>query len=265
MSTLATTALHDFANGWRKLYHSAVVSGIVGDKAHAARGGYHISRYDNPAGNYSIVRPDDLTGPKNAAAAVDMSMNTSDMVLCTKRVAAAYKNTSDPRRKYLNAVNGWDGSGAATRFDFYARKTAAASADHKWHMHLEFRRRYTTSTTATRAVLSILAGESVADYLESIGVIPVVKAAVVTVAPVAPPWPGKMFKLNPHMKPDPDLRKWQTKMRSRGWKSLGTADGIFGPKTDAVVRKFQRACKVTVDGEIGRVTWALPWTWPTGS
>lgn len=264
MSTVATQVMKDFAAEWKKLYKSAVISGIVGDEAHAARGGYHRSREDNPVDNYSVTRPDDQFGPADAASAVDMNLSPTDMVLCTRRLLASFRNTADPRRKYLNGANCWDGSGAATRLDFYALKTSVASADHRWHIHLELRRRYVNSPTATKAVLSILAGESVAAYLKSIGVVSSVRIAPAQTLK-APPWPGKVFRKDPNMKPDRDLVKWQVRMIARGWKSIGDADGIFGPKTDAVVRKFQAACKVAVDGEIGRVTWALPWTRPTGS
>lgn len=80
----------------------------------------------------------------------------------------------------------------------------------------------------------------------------------------APRWPGKEYERNDQMKPDRNVQKWQARMIARGWRSLGTADGVFGPKTDSVVRRYQAVCQVPVDGVIGRVTWPLPWTRPFG-
>src|SRR5689334_17843212 len=122
MATNATTELKWLAAEWKKLYKSAVFSGIVGDQAHAARGGYHISREDQPSTNYSVTRPDDKTGRADAASAIDMSMDVQDMRTCTARLIVLFANASDPRRKYVNAFNGWNGSGSAKRYDIVAHK-----------------------------------------------------------------------------------------------------------------------------------------------
>jgi peptidoglycan hydrolase-like protein with peptidoglycan-binding domain len=54
------------------------------------------------------------------------------------------------------------------------------------------------------------------------------------------------------------VKTLQHLLRARGHNV--TADGIFGPKTDAAVRGFQHALhqdipSVTVDGIVGPVTW----------
>lgn len=262
--TIATPTMTDLARGFKAIYSGAVISGIVPDPDHEKRGGYHVGRKFNPPDNYSVVRPDDQYGPGDASAAIDMTLSAANMITCTRRLINGYTNVADPRRKYINAFNGWLGAGDATRYDFYARKKQVASADHKWHVHLEVRRKYVNSAVMLKAVLSLLRGETVAQYMASIGVAAPAKA--VTAAAVAvPSYPGRVLRRDDNMKPDADVKRWQARMIARGWKSLGTADGRFGPNTESVVKKFQAACKVAVDGEIGRVTWALPWSRPLGS
>lgn len=166
MTTLATPQLKRLAARWEELYPSAVTSGIVGDAAHG-RSGYHISRQDANAGDYSVTRPDDRAGngPNNVAAAVDMSMNERDMRLCTQRLRSLFAAVGDPRRKYVNAFNGWLGGTAdAQRWDFVAGTITWATDDHKWHVHLELRRKYATSNTAVDEILSVLAGKSLAGH-----------------------------------------------------------------------------------------------------
>lgn len=176
MTTLAPQNLRDAAAEFERLYASAVFSGIVGDLAHRLEGGYHISLEDQSSSNYSCVRLDDAAPPgdwpRNLAAAIDMSMNSSDMATASRRVEAVWANPADTRRKYFNCINGWLGSGDAVRWDFVTGKKSYASPDHKWHTHSEIRRRYVNDPMARKALVSMYAGESHDQWLASNGQTP---------------------------------------------------------------------------------------------
>jgi len=58
----------------------------------------------------------------------------------------------------------------------------------------------------------------------------------------------------------PDVKTWQSKMRSRGWGI--SADGIYGPQSEDACRKFQREKGLGVDGKVGPQTWSTTWTAP---
>ncbi len=47
----------------------------------------------------------------------------------------------------------------------------------------------------------------------------------------------------------------QTQLNKLGY-SCGTVDGVFGPKTKSAVERFQKAMKITVDGQVGPQTWS---------
>lgn len=264
MSTVAPALVRTLADDWEHKcgYSSAKFSGIVGDKAHEIRGGYHIGRAFQSTSNYSVVRPDDKAGngPDDAAAAIDMTMSPADMRLCTARLVAAYANPNDPRRKYLNAFNGTLNNKTARRWDVYARRTSPASAGHLEHVHLEIRRKYVGSATAMTAVLSLLKGESVADFLKSVGV----SMSAVSVSVTVPPFPGILRRDDRQKTPNAGVRQFQAQMLKRGWVSVGIADGFFGPKLESVVKRWQAVAGLTVDGEIGPKTWPTPWTRPLG-
>lgn len=266
MSTLAYDNVRALATGWEKLFGSAVCSGIVGDARHRAQGGYHLSRADNPRDNYSVTRVDDQYGPADGAAAIDMSMNAHDMVLCTQRLIAVWSNPNDPRRKYINAFNGWLGSGDASRWDIVARVRKWATPDHTWHIHLECRRRWLRSAAMVKAVLSALRGETVTQYLVSIGVVAATPVARKPAPVPAPAYPGRVLQRNDHQaKPDPAVRAFQQQLINRGWTSIGKADGFPGPLFDRVVRRWQASAGLGVDGKVGPRTWPTPWTRHLGS
>lgn len=170
MATLAPDQLEYLADQWEKLFNSAVLSGIVGDTAHKLRGGYHISIEDQPSTNYSVTKVDDKAPPgdwpRNRASAVDMTLGLADMKVAHGRLRTAFLNRSnDVRMKYINAWNGWDGNGDAGRYNVVTGSVGTATDDHKWHIHLEIRRRYVNDRKAMEAILSILKGETEAQYL----------------------------------------------------------------------------------------------------
>jgi len=173
MTTKAPQMLVDTAHRWEDMFSSTVFAGIVGDLNHPD--GYHISFEDNPSGNYSIVRPPDKP-PKmpsandDEASAVDMSMNKTDMVTHYNRIIKVYNDHSDPRRKYFNAVNCWDGKSAnAVRLDLYANTKSTATNDHKSHVHDEYPRMYCQDPMAGKAHLSVWSGESKEDWENDVG------------------------------------------------------------------------------------------------
>jgi peptidoglycan hydrolase-like protein with peptidoglycan-binding domain len=62
-----------------------------------------------------------------------------------------------------------------------------------------------------------------------------------------------LYLKTPYMKSDA-VKLLQQRLKAKGI-SPGPVDGIFGPKTDAAVRKFQRREHLVVDGIVGPVTW----------
>lgn len=75
----------------------------------------------------------------------------------------------------------------------------------------------------------------------------------------APPWPGRLLTQPPVMSGD-DVRQWQRRMKDRGWRI--TVDKWYGPASEAVCRAFQEEKGLTVDGVVGKRTWAAAWTAP---
>lgn len=71
------------------------------------------------------------------------------------------------------------------------------------------------------------------------------KAKPVVKAVAKPKYPGRALKLGSR---GAAVKTLQSLLKI-------TADGIFGPKTEAAVKKFQRSKNIAVDGIVGSVTW----------
>lgn len=160
MATIAYAPTRWLAQEWERAIPSAKVSGIVGDLAHKLRGGYHISREDQPSWNFSVAQfLADRRGPSDGSSAIDMNMSTAQMIIVTTRLHAAVKRR-DPRIvKYVRAFNGTLNGKTAIRVEVKSGTVHWATPDHLWHVHLELYREFLNNMTAARAVLSVIKGE----------------------------------------------------------------------------------------------------------
>jgi hypothetical protein len=298
MSTRAHEVTRWVADQWENHmdYKSAVFSGIVGDPKHRARGGYHISIEDQSSNNYSVVRKDDKAPPGNwprdLAAAIDMSMSTPDMKKCHARLKAVWKDKGDPRRVFLNAFNGWDGDNGAGRYDYVSNDAGSASSDHKWHTHLEIRRKWVTSWVAASAIVSILMGQTKSQYQANPPKTPKMDDVVTPVPkpkpPVTRPAPGpavpfplpRGYYFGPkeggnesvsghygrRFKGHTDrywLQVFVNQLIKRGW-SIGKGrsylpnygnDGKYGGDEARLIKAFQKDQGLVQDGLVGPRTW----------
>lgn len=75
-----------------------------------------------------------------------------------------------------------------------------------------------------------------------------------------PAWPGEYLALRSPMLHSENVRRWQQRMRERGWTI--DVDGWFGPASAEIARKFQRDKGLTADGIVGPATWSATWNSP---
>jgi hypothetical protein len=74
------------------------------------------------------------------------------------------------------------------------------------------------------------------------------------------PASGPYYSISGYYSHREDLRRWQNRMRNRGWTL--TADGYYGDETGDVAEAFQREKRLTVDRFIGAQTWRAAWEAP---
>lgn len=78
---------------------------------------------------------------------------------------------------------------------------------------------------------------------------------IVTATP--PAYPGRVTRRG---SVGPRVRTIQRRLRARGWRI--TVDGIYGPRTEEIIRAFQAEKGLAADGIVGPRTWAALWTTP---
>lgn len=172
MSTLVSADIKQYAKDAAASIPGAVNSGIASDAAHYKNNTYHSAKHHLPVpGGYTDYWPNDKTPPaeNDYASAIDTSMSTEQMVRQWNYHLDVWANPNDPRRLYFAEYIGWNGKGSAERLDFGDGSRDGADDSHKWHDHEAPWRKYCASAEAFRAMLSVRQGETIEQYLNSIG------------------------------------------------------------------------------------------------
>ncbi|MEV4457001.1 N-acetylmuramoyl-L-alanine amidase [Microbispora sp. NPDC049633] len=85
------------------------------------------------------------------------------------------------------------------------------------------------------------------------------KPVKVTVKNGIPQWPGRTLKVTDPFMTGRDVEVLQAKYKARGWAI--EVDGVYGPKSSAVVKAYQRATGLPTTGVVDRATWEMTWSW----
>ena len=141
---------------------------------YANKSGYHNTRAANQQswpGNYSTRDAEDQGGPADKAAAYDwtfpdaQSGSYGTIARYSGRLLASGRDAADPR------LNGWkeffgqtDSDTAVEGWDFRRDQAASSDSSHLWHIHLSEDRDKVTSLDNKKALLSVLRGETVAQW-----------------------------------------------------------------------------------------------------
>lgn len=270
----ATAEMRQIATDWENAIPSAVCSGIVGDRSHTY--GYHRAANEVSSSDYSLQLPGDRNGVDwNAADAIDMSHNRTEMQLITRRFYDSWKSQADLRLNYTREIIGTLDGTAVIYMDTQSGRQGSSDASHLWHIHIGGLRCHTHNPHAMAAILSIVVGQSWVDYCHTHPDDPITRGAQ-PLPPPPPPgvpgppymaWPGRYLQFRGpgqgvYMNGE-DVLHYQLRMLARGW-DLGPsgADAAFGPVMDGITRQYQRNHSLSVDGVVGARTWESVETTP---
>jgi len=141
---------------------------------YANKPGYHNTRNQCSAYDYSVTdRPPDGGGPGDKAAAIDWTFPDAQLgdytriAVYTSRLLASAQDPADDR------LDGWrefygqaDVDTYVEGYDIRYGYPATSDSSHLWHIHLSENRDQTTSLVNKQALLSVLSGQTVADWKE---------------------------------------------------------------------------------------------------
>ena len=218
----------------------------------------------NWPGNYSIRDAPNRRGPwwRKYASALDWTFPDAQrgdyktINKYTSRLVASALDSNDPRLDlilfefYGQADRDKDVEG----YNELHEKHVTSDSSHLWHIHFSFLRDKCGDFWGMWALLTVLMGWTVAKW----------RSSLTADAPKPPaPKPTTPSKLPSYKNGSRVLKNVKPDMRGtdvlfvQKWigPRCGTADGIFGDKTEAGVKWYQRMRGIKSDGIVGPVTW----------
>jgi peptidoglycan hydrolase-like protein with peptidoglycan-binding domain len=176
----------------------------------------------------------------------------------TKRLLDSSLNPADPRLDLVlfefYGQADWD-SYVEGRNEL--RETDVTSdSSHLWHIHFSFLRSRVGDFWSMWALYTVLIGWSVQQWRDTLG-----ETQVPTVPPVKPPVPTGLPNFAPGSRvlrnASPDMRGTDVLFIQKfiGPYRTGKADGVYGAKTEAGVKWYQRRRGIRDDGIVGPTTW----------
>jgi hypothetical protein len=141
---------------------------------YAFKSGYHATRTDNKKnwpGDYSIVDTPDKGGLADKSAALDWTFpdaqagHYATISKYTKRLMASAKDPHDPRLNGLREFFGQaDNDLHVEGYDVRYDHEVTSDGTHLWHIHFSFSRNRVTDKKLMDNLLSVLRGETVAEW-----------------------------------------------------------------------------------------------------
>lgn len=154
---------------WRLWTDRPVAAWLLGG-IYARKSGYHGTRDENQVnfpGNYSTRLALDLQGPGDKAAAIDYTMSDAEMRKRTGFLRDAVTRR-DPRlaavREFYGTVDSRNVFGRTKTSRTGAWSTSSSDSSHLWHIHVSLFRAFVDAWAELAPVLSVLAGESLAQW-----------------------------------------------------------------------------------------------------
>lgn len=157
---------------WLWVQLQAVIAGVRLGGIFADKSGYHNTVLANLArwpGNYSVRYAIDRGDPRDKARAIDLTMSSTWMRTITRWLldgAAARDPRMRPVKEFYGTLDGRTVVGRLKDSPDGPYRSGSADSSHTWHVHLGLLTPFVDDIEAMRGLVSLLSGQSLADYME---------------------------------------------------------------------------------------------------